>query len=48
VGCFADPSFPPPLTRHPWVNLPPGVEVHEGSPVTAGGAPPISRSAPRG
>jgi hypothetical protein len=35
VGAFADPSFPPPedsvygRRRHPWVQLPPGIESHE-------------------
>jgi hypothetical protein len=35
VGAFADPSFPPPQDsiygnrRHPWVQLPPGIESDE-------------------
>ena len=38
VGAFADPSFPPPrdsvydCRRHPWVELPQGVVVHEKDP----------------
>ncbi|MBZ5711139.1 GFA family protein [Nannocystis pusilla] len=38
VGAFADPSFPPPqdsvydCRRHPWVQLPPGIETYERDP----------------
>jgi hypothetical protein len=38
VGCFSDPSFPPPRAsiydcrRHTWVTLPAGVTVHEKDP----------------
>ena len=38
IGAFADPTFPPPRTsvydcrRHPWVQLPAGVAVHEKDP----------------
>lgn len=38
VGCFADPDFPPPqdsvydCRRHAWVELPPGIAVHEKDP----------------
>ena len=38
VGTFADPGFPPPqdsvydCRRHPWVQLPTGVVVHETDP----------------
>ena len=38
VGAFADPDFPPPQVsvydnrRHPWVQLPPGVQAHAGDP----------------
>ena len=38
VGAFADPSFPPPevsvydCRRHSWVQLPPGIEVHDKDP----------------
>jgi hypothetical protein len=38
VGAFADPSFPGPrdsvydCRRHPWVQLPPGVRVHDKDP----------------
>ncbi len=38
VGCFADPSFPPPQgafwdeNRHPWVKFPPGVEANKTQP----------------
>ncbi len=35
IGCFADPSFPPPAYavwcahKHPWVRIPDGCEEHE-------------------
>ncbi len=38
VGAFADPDFPPPgdsvydCRRHPWVQLPPGIQVYEKDP----------------
>ena len=38
VGAFADPSFPPPQVsvydcrRHPWVQLPPGIETFDKDP----------------
>jgi hypothetical protein len=38
VGAFADPSFPPPqdsvydCRRHPWVQLPPGIETYSRDP----------------
>jgi len=38
VGAFADPAFPPPqlsihdCRRHPWVALPPGVDIHDRDP----------------
>ena len=38
VGCFADPSFPPPqdsvydCRRHPWVVLPAGITVYDKDP----------------
>ena len=38
VGAFADPAFPPPQDsvydsrRHPWVQLPPGIRIHEKDP----------------
>ena len=38
VGAFADPGFPPPQVsvydsrRHPWVQLPPGVEAYDKDP----------------
>jgi hypothetical protein len=41
VGCFADPSFPPPQTvlfnknRHSWVSFPAGAILHETEPTQA-------------
>lgn len=38
VGAFADPSFPVPRAsvydcrRHPWVQLPPGIAIHDKDP----------------
>jgi hypothetical protein len=38
VGAFADPSFPPPADsvydcrRHPWVQLPPGIQSYDKDP----------------
>ena len=38
VGAFADPAFPPPQVsvydsrRHPWVQLPPGIDAHDTDP----------------
>ncbi len=38
VGAFADPAFPPPrdsvydCRRHPWVQLPPGMRIHDKDP----------------
>jgi len=38
VGAFADPTFPPPQSsvydsrRHPWVQLPAGIIVHQKDP----------------
>ncbi|HSR99071.1 MAG TPA: GFA family protein [Kofleriaceae bacterium] len=38
VGAFADPTFPPPedsvydCRRHPWVQLPPGVQSYDKDP----------------
>jgi hypothetical protein len=38
VGAFADPGFPPPEAsiydchRHPWVQLPPGIAIHDKDP----------------
>jgi hypothetical protein len=38
VGAFADPDFPPPrdsvydCRRHSWVQLPPGITIHDKDP----------------
>jgi hypothetical protein len=57
VGCFADPSFPPPQlavynrSRHPWVSFPLGIKSYETSSPDASaslmsGTPTTAKSSP--
>jgi hypothetical protein len=44
VGCFADPTFPPPQSaaynrsRHPWVTFPPGIKLYDTTSLAAANA----------